>query len=81
MFRVSKKCYQDFRLLHAYYTCYTSYFWVKSDEKWLTYNVFFIFESCKYFLYIIGPPKETYLQKQDTPCHQIEKQSRINSKV
>jgi hypothetical protein len=39
MFRVSKKCYQDFNLLHTYYTCYTQLFWVKSGEKWFTNNV------------------------------------------
>jgi hypothetical protein len=32
MFRVSKKCHQDFCLLHTYYTCYTSFFWVKSGS-------------------------------------------------
>jgi hypothetical protein len=40
MFKVSKKCHQNFDLLHTYYTCYTSFFWVKSGEKWLTYSVF-----------------------------------------
>jgi hypothetical protein len=32
MFKVSKKCYQDFNLLHTYYTYYTSLFWVKSGS-------------------------------------------------
>jgi hypothetical protein len=40
MFRVSKKCHQDFSLLHTYYTCYTSLAWVNSGEKWLTCSVF-----------------------------------------
>jgi hypothetical protein len=39
MFKVSKKYHQDFCLLHTYYTCYTSLFWVKNDEKWFTCNV------------------------------------------
>jgi len=39
MFRVFKKCYWDLGLLHTYHTCYTSLFWVKSGEKWLTHNV------------------------------------------
>jgi hypothetical protein len=40
MFRVFKRCHQDFNLLHTYHTCYTSFFWVKSGEKWLTHSVF-----------------------------------------
>jgi len=40
MFRVSKKCHQDFNILHTYYTCYISNFWVKSGKKWFTYIVF-----------------------------------------
>jgi len=39
MFKVSKKCHQDFCLLDTYYICYTSFFWVKSDEKWFTHSV------------------------------------------
>ncbi len=39
VFKVSKKYHQDFSLLHTYYTCYTSFFKVKSDEKWLTCSV------------------------------------------
>jgi len=40
MFRVSKKCHQDFNLLHTYYTYNTSFFWVKSGEKWFAHSVF-----------------------------------------
>jgi hypothetical protein len=40
MFRVSKKCHQDSSLLHTHYTCYTSFFCVKSGEKWFTCSVF-----------------------------------------
>jgi hypothetical protein len=40
MFKVSKICHQDFNLLHTYYIYYTSFFGVKSGEKWLTHNVF-----------------------------------------
>jgi hypothetical protein len=32
MFKVFKKCHQDFNLLHTYYTYYTSYFWMKSGS-------------------------------------------------
>jgi len=39
MFRISKRCHQDFSLMHTYHTCYTSCFGVKSSEKWLTCNV------------------------------------------
>jgi hypothetical protein len=40
MFKIFKRCHQDFSLLHTYYTWYTSLFWVKCGEKWLTYNLF-----------------------------------------
>jgi hypothetical protein len=40
MFRVSKRCHQDFSLLHTYHIFYITYFWVKSGEKWFTYSVF-----------------------------------------
>jgi hypothetical protein len=36
MFRVSKRCHQDFNLLHIYHISYISYFCVKSGEKWFT---------------------------------------------
>ncbi len=39
MFKISKKCHQDFSLLHTYYTCYTSFFGVKSGEKCFTRSV------------------------------------------
>ncbi len=32
MFGVSKKCHQNFNLLHTYYTCYTSLFKVKNGS-------------------------------------------------
>jgi hypothetical protein len=48
MFKVSKKCHQDFSLLHTYYNCYTSLFWVKSGGKWLTYSMLHPFVSCDY---------------------------------
>jgi len=40
MFRVSKKCHQNFNLLLTYCSCHTSFFWVKSGEKWLICSVF-----------------------------------------
>jgi len=39
MFRIFKRCHQDFNLLHTYHICYASLFWVKSGEKWLTHSV------------------------------------------
>jgi hypothetical protein len=50
MFRVFKKCHQDFNLLHVYHIFYTSLFWVKSGEKWLTHNV--CFHSNRLFKYV-----------------------------
>jgi len=37
MFRVSKKCHQDFSLLHTYYIYYASLFGVNRGEKWVTH--------------------------------------------
>jgi hypothetical protein len=47
MFKIFKRCCQDFSLLHTYYTCYTSLFWVKCGEKWFICNVF----SLNYWLW------------------------------
>jgi hypothetical protein len=33
MFKVFKKCHQNFSLLHTYYTCYITLFGVKSGES------------------------------------------------
>ncbi len=40
IFKIFKRCHQDFNLLHTYYTCYTSLFWAICGEKWFTCNVF-----------------------------------------
>jgi len=50
MFKVFKKCHQDFNLLHVYHSFYTSLFWVKSGEKWLIHNV--CFHSNRLFKYV-----------------------------
>jgi hypothetical protein len=39
MFKVLKNYHLDFNLQHTYYICYTSFFSMKSDEKWFTCNV------------------------------------------
>jgi hypothetical protein len=48
MFRVSKKCHKDFSLLHTYYTCYTSLFWVKSGSSVMCFHPILPFwkENC-----------------------------------
>jgi hypothetical protein len=39
IFKVSKKCHQDFSLLHTYYTCYTSFFEVKSGSPIVCFHL------------------------------------------
>jgi len=38
MFRVSRKCHQDFNLLHIYYTCYTSFLGVKNGSPIMCFH-------------------------------------------
>jgi hypothetical protein len=41
MFRISKRCHQDFSLLHTYHTCYISFFWVKSGPSIVWFHLTF----------------------------------------
>jgi hypothetical protein len=39
MFRISKRCHQDFSLLHTYHTHYTSFFWMKNGSPIMCFHL------------------------------------------